>query len=106
MPTNHPVAVPDFIYGTAWKEGQTAALTELALRTCFRLRLDRLRYRSLGRNGKGAGCRAHASARREQRFAAAPHANDGRPLRDSCVRSESLLRPARLGSRCAIVLQR
>src|SRR3981189_2327034 len=36
MPTNHPVAVPDFIYGTAWKEGQTAALTELALRTGFR----------------------------------------------------------------------
>src|SRR5467141_290724 len=36
MPMNHPVAVPDFIYGTAWKEGQTAALTELALRTGFR----------------------------------------------------------------------
>src|SRR5882762_994296 len=36
MPTNHPVAVPDFIYGTAWKEGQTAALTELALRAGFR----------------------------------------------------------------------
>src|SRR5438034_3974108 len=28
--------VPDFVYGTAWKEGQTAALTELALRTGFR----------------------------------------------------------------------
>src|SRR2546425_1749058 len=36
MPTNHPVAVPDFIYGTAWKEGHTTALTELALRTGFR----------------------------------------------------------------------
>src|SRR2546422_9060479 len=36
MPTNHPVAVPDFIYGTAWKEGHTAALTELALRMGFR----------------------------------------------------------------------
>src|SRR2546422_4891933 len=36
MPTNHPAAVPDFIYGTAWKEGHTAALTELALRTGFR----------------------------------------------------------------------
>jgi diketogulonate reductase-like aldo/keto reductase len=29
-------SVPDFLYGTAWKEGHTAALTELALRTGFR----------------------------------------------------------------------
>jgi diketogulonate reductase-like aldo/keto reductase len=29
-------AVPDFLYGTAWKEDRTAALTELALRTGFR----------------------------------------------------------------------
>jgi diketogulonate reductase-like aldo/keto reductase len=28
--------VPDFLYGTAWKEERTAALTELALRTGFR----------------------------------------------------------------------
>jgi diketogulonate reductase-like aldo/keto reductase len=28
--------VPDFLYGTAWKENRTAALTELALRTGFR----------------------------------------------------------------------
>ena len=28
--------VPDFIYGTAWKEDRTAALTELALRMGFR----------------------------------------------------------------------
>jgi diketogulonate reductase-like aldo/keto reductase len=28
--------VPDFLYGTAWKEGRTAALTELAVRTGFR----------------------------------------------------------------------
>jgi len=27
---------PDFLYGTAWKENRTAALTELALRTGFR----------------------------------------------------------------------
>ncbi len=27
---------PDFLYGTAWKEDRTAALTELALRTGFR----------------------------------------------------------------------
>jgi diketogulonate reductase-like aldo/keto reductase len=29
-------AVPQFLYGTAWKEERTAALTELALRTGFR----------------------------------------------------------------------
>jgi diketogulonate reductase-like aldo/keto reductase len=28
--------LPDFLYGTAWKEERTAALTELALRTGFR----------------------------------------------------------------------
>jgi diketogulonate reductase-like aldo/keto reductase len=30
------VSVPDFLYGTAWKEDRTAALTELALRVGFR----------------------------------------------------------------------
>ncbi len=29
-------SVPDFLYGTAWKEDRTPALTELALRTGFR----------------------------------------------------------------------
>lgn len=29
-------SLPAFLYGTAWKEGRTAALTELALRTGFR----------------------------------------------------------------------
>jgi diketogulonate reductase-like aldo/keto reductase len=29
-------AIPDFLYGTAWKEDRTAALTELALRAGFR----------------------------------------------------------------------
>jgi diketogulonate reductase-like aldo/keto reductase len=29
-------AIPDFFYGTAWKEDRTAALVELALRTGFR----------------------------------------------------------------------
>ncbi|HEY6351969.1 MAG TPA: aldo/keto reductase [Candidatus Angelobacter sp.] len=29
-------SIPDFIYGTAWKEERTAGLTELALRTGFR----------------------------------------------------------------------
>src|SRR5215472_15945512 len=28
--------VPDFLYGTAWKEDRTAELTELAIRTGFR----------------------------------------------------------------------
>jgi diketogulonate reductase-like aldo/keto reductase len=32
----HPAHVPDFLYGTAWKEDRTQALTELALRTGFR----------------------------------------------------------------------
>ncbi len=35
MPTEPPF-VPDFLYGTAWKEERTAALTELALRMGFR----------------------------------------------------------------------
>jgi diketogulonate reductase-like aldo/keto reductase len=36
MPAHQPAAVPDFLYGTAWKEDRTQALTELALRTGFR----------------------------------------------------------------------
>ena len=36
MPTHPPAPVPDFLYGTAWKEDSTPALTELALRTGFR----------------------------------------------------------------------
>jgi diketogulonate reductase-like aldo/keto reductase len=31
-----PSQIPDFLYGTAWKENRTAAITELALRTGFR----------------------------------------------------------------------
>ena len=31
-----PLQVPEFLYGTAWKEDRTAALTELALRAGFR----------------------------------------------------------------------
>src|ERR1700730_18144818 len=30
------LSLPDFLYGTAWKEDRTRALTELALRTGFR----------------------------------------------------------------------
>jgi diketogulonate reductase-like aldo/keto reductase len=36
MPTPQPSLVPNFLYGTAWKEERTTALTELALRTGFR----------------------------------------------------------------------
>jgi diketogulonate reductase-like aldo/keto reductase len=34
MPTSP--SIPSFVYGTAWKEGRTATLTELALRSGFR----------------------------------------------------------------------
>ena len=36
MPAPRPAAMPDFLYGTAWKEDRTPALTELALRMGFR----------------------------------------------------------------------
>ncbi len=36
MATTHASALPDFLYGTAWKEDRTPALTELALRMGFR----------------------------------------------------------------------
>ncbi len=36
MPVTQPSFVPDFLYGTAWKEDRTPALTELALRMGFR----------------------------------------------------------------------
>ncbi|MGA8763483.1 MAG: aldo/keto reductase [Candidatus Sulfotelmatobacter sp.] len=36
MPTRSPSPVPDFLYGTAWKEERTPVLTELALRMGFR----------------------------------------------------------------------
>ena len=36
MPTNQSFLIPPFLYGTAWKEDRTPALTELALRMGFR----------------------------------------------------------------------
>src|SRR3989304_4177550 len=36
MPAHYKAPIPDFLYGTAWKEGRTQALTELALRMGFR----------------------------------------------------------------------
>src|SRR5271167_3306314 len=36
MSNKQPLAIPDFLYGTAWKEDRTPALTELAVRMGFR----------------------------------------------------------------------
>jgi diketogulonate reductase-like aldo/keto reductase len=36
MPSEQSSSLPDFLYGTAWKEDRTPALTELALRMGFR----------------------------------------------------------------------
>ena len=36
MPANQSSALPDFLYGTAWKEDRTPTLTELAVRMGFR----------------------------------------------------------------------
>src|SRR5215472_4455544 len=36
MPSSHSAPIPDFLYGTAWKEDRTAELTELAIRMGFR----------------------------------------------------------------------
>ena len=36
MPTQPPARIPEFLYGTAWKEDRTAGLVELAVRTGFR----------------------------------------------------------------------
>ena len=36
MPIVQPVPIPEFLYGTAWKEERTAALAELAICTGFR----------------------------------------------------------------------
>jgi diketogulonate reductase-like aldo/keto reductase len=36
MPAAQPSSIPSFLYGTAWKEDRTAALTELAIRSGFR----------------------------------------------------------------------
>lgn len=36
MTSKQPAPVPDFMYGTAWKEDRTAGLVELALRAGFR----------------------------------------------------------------------
>jgi diketogulonate reductase-like aldo/keto reductase len=62
-----PSERPSFIYGTAWKEDRTAALTELALRTGFRA-IDTANQRkhyfeeAVGQ-GLAAACRARVCTR-------------------------------------------
>ena len=61
MPTDHGAVIPDFLYGTAWKENRTPALTELALRMGFRNRHGQpapalLRSRSRSGVGRGLPC--------------------------------------------------
>jgi len=51
-------AVPDFLYGTAWKEDRTQALTELALRAGFRGIDTANQRRHYAEAGVGAGLAA------------------------------------------------
>ncbi len=50
--------IPDFLYGTAWKEDRTAALTELAVRTGFRGIDTANQRRHYDEAGAGEGLRA------------------------------------------------
>jgi diketogulonate reductase-like aldo/keto reductase len=59
---NAVTPVPDFIYGTAWKEQRTAALTELALRTGFRAVDTANQRRHYFEAGVGEGIAAAISA--------------------------------------------
>jgi diketogulonate reductase-like aldo/keto reductase len=58
----HPHPVPPFLYGTAWKEERTAALTELALRTGFRGIDTANQRRHYFEAGVGEGLRAAYAA--------------------------------------------
>ncbi len=62
MPANPSPALPDFLYGTAWKEDRTPALTEFALRMGFRgidTANQRRHYFEAGvGQGLAAACRA------------------------------------------------
>lgn len=67
MPNQQASSVPGFLYGTAWKEERTAALTELALRAGFRA-IDtanqRRHYFEAGvGQGLAAACRAGVATR-------------------------------------------
>jgi diketogulonate reductase-like aldo/keto reductase len=57
------VAVPEFIYGTAWKEERTAELTELALRSGFRAIDTANQRRHYFEAGVGEGIKAACGAR-------------------------------------------
>jgi diketogulonate reductase-like aldo/keto reductase len=56
MPTNEP-PIPDFLYGTAWKEDRTATLTELALHAGFRAVDTANQRRHYNEAGVGEGLR-------------------------------------------------
>src|SRR2546428_12733365 len=62
MPAQHPAPLPDFLYGTAWKQDRTQSLTELALRMGFRgidTANQRRHYVEAGvGQGLAAACRA------------------------------------------------
>ena len=62
MPTGQSRSVPDFIYGTAWKEDSTARLTELAVRTGFRAIDTANQRRHYFEAGAGQGLAAAYSA--------------------------------------------
>ena len=56
MPTDEP-PIPDFLYGTAWKEDRTATLTELALNAGFRAVDTANQRRHYNEAGVGEGLR-------------------------------------------------
>ena len=63
MPSSdHVTPAPDFLYGTAWKEQRTAALTELALRSGFRAIDTANQRRHYFEAGVGEGIAAAISA--------------------------------------------
>jgi diketogulonate reductase-like aldo/keto reductase len=57
MPTDEP-PIPDFLYGTAWKQDRTATLTELALHAGFRAVDTANQRRHYNEAGVGEGLRA------------------------------------------------
>jgi diketogulonate reductase-like aldo/keto reductase len=62
MPGPQPRSVPDFLYGTAWKEDSTARLTELAIRMGFRAIDTANQRRHYFEAGVGQGLAAAYSA--------------------------------------------
>ena len=62
MPNSQPPSIPDFLYGTAWKEDRTSALTELAIRLGFRAIDTANRRRHYFEAGVGKGLAAAYAA--------------------------------------------